>query len=256
MKKLTIITILLTTIYQITNAQYRWEFNYFALEIGLNHCFAGTPDTLQNLVVKTEHGSIPVFPVKNVEYAAGYNLGLQFHHDFDNDKAGIVIGAMLTTNAAAARYSSADKTVELKETNRIMAVGFPLMLKFGHQIYNNQGYFYIGGQYNLNIGMTTSQKLKDSPDKVKHKQTKETFKAFSTPIFMGFNYKLFNMRFSVLPQNFFNNDYQIAIGNSDNGQTISPYKCQPNILFYVSTGLIIPISQWTTNRSYLLSKIF
>lgn len=256
MKKLALIIGLLTSIYATSNAQVRWEFNYFALEIGMHHNFAGAPDTLTNLVVQTEKGSIPVYPIKNVEYTPGYSVGMQFHHDFNNDKTGIVFGVNYSSYAASARYSSADKAVELKQTNRITCVCFPVLFKFGHQIYNNQGYFYFGAQYNLNLGMTTSEKLKGNSTKVKHKQDKEAYKAFSTPIFVGFNYKLFNMRFSVMPQSFINKDYTLAIGKGDNTQTIKPYDVQPGAMFYVSTSFIIPISQWTTNRSYLLSKIF
>ncbi|MBO4244574.1 MAG: outer membrane beta-barrel protein [Bacteroidales bacterium] len=256
MKKLTIVLILLISTYAISTAQVRWEFNYFALEIGMNHTFAGAPDSLQNFVVSTDNGKVPVYPVKNVEYAPGFNLGLQFHHDFNNDKSGIVFGVTYSSYAAASRYSSADKSLELKQINRVTCVGFPVYLKFGHQIYNNQGYFYFGAQFNLNLGMTTSEKLKNNSTKVKHKQDKETYNAFSTPIFAGFNYKLFNMRFSVMPQHFLNKDYQISVGNIDNTQTVTPYGAQPKVLFYISTGFLIPLSQWTTNRSYLLSKIF
>ena len=256
MKKLALLTILLISIYTTSNAQVRWEFNYFALEIGMNHSFASAPDTLQNLILKTEHGNTAIYPVNNMEYSPGYNIGLQFHHDFDNDKTGFVIGISYSTFSSAARYSSADKSAEVKTINRVTCVCFPLMFKFGHQIYNNQGYFYIGGQYNMNLSMTTSEKLKDSSSKVKHKQDKETFNAFSTPIFLGFNYKLINMRFSVMPQNFLNKDYTISIGNANNAQIIKPYSEQPGALFNLTTSIIIPISQWTTNRSYLLSKIF
>ena len=256
MKKLALISTIIIAICATAKAQVRWEFNYFALEIGMHHNFAGAPDTLKNLVVKTDAGSIPVYPIKNVEYTPGYTLGLQFHHDFNNDKMGIVIGANYSSFAASARYSSADKTVELKETNRITCICFPVFFKFGHQIYNNQGYFYVGSQFNLNIDLTTIQKLKDNPDKVKHKQDKDSYNAYSTPIFVGFNYKLFNMRFSVMPQHFLNKDYALSIGHSYNTQTITPNAAQPNTLFYISTSFVIPISQWTTNRSYLLSKIF
>lgn len=256
MKKLALITTIFICICATAKAQVRWEFNYFALEIGMHHNFAGAPDTLKNLVVKTDQGSIPVYPIKNVEYTPGYTLGLQFHHDFNNDKMGLVFGANYSSYAASARYSSADKAVELKETNRITCIGFPVLFKFGHQIYNNQGYFYFGGQYNLNLGMSTVEKLKDNSTKVKHNQDKEAFNAFSTPIFVGFNYKLFNMRFSVMPKSFINKDYTIAIGNGDNTQNITPYDVHPGAMFYVSTSFIIPLSQWTVNRSYLLSKIF
>ena len=256
MKKLALIIAILTSVCSAAQAQVRWEFNYFALEIGMHHNFAGAPDTLQNLVVKTDQGSIPVYPIKNVEYTPGYTIGLQFHHDFNNDKMGLVFGANFSSLAASARYSSADKAVELKETNRITCVCFPVLFKFGHQIYNNQGYFYVGGQFNLNIGLTTIQKLKGNTEKVKHKQDKDSYNAFSTPIFVGFNYKLFNMRFSIMPQSFLNKDYTVSIGQANNKQTITPNTAQPNTMFYISTSFVIPISQWTTNRSYLLSKIF
>ena len=59
-----------------------------------------------------------------------------------------------------------------------------------------------------------------------------------------------------MPQHFLNKDYQISVGNIDNTQTVTPYGAQPKVLFYISTGFLIPLSQWTTNRSYLLSKIF
>ena len=116
MKKLALISTIIIAFCATAKAQVRWEFNYFALEIGMHHNFAGAPDTLKNLVVKTDAGSIPVYPIKNVEYTPGYTIGLQFHHDFNNDKSGIVFGVTYSSYAAASRYSSADKSLELAKS--------------------------------------------------------------------------------------------------------------------------------------------
>ncbi|MCQ2973928.1 MAG: PorT family protein [Bacteroidales bacterium] len=249
-----IICIILSSI--SVKAQYRWEFNYFALELSMNHNFAGAPDTLLNRFVNIGEGNIAVYPAQNIQYTPGYNFGLQFHHDFDNDKIGLVFGVNYSSYGTSALFYSADKAIELKETNRISCLGIPVLLKFGHQIYNNQGYFFVGGQFNLNLKLITSQKLKGNSKTVKKAQDKECYNSFSTPIFVGFNYKLFNMKFSIMPQNFLKKDYEIVIGDKVNKQKIKPYECQPKTLFYINTGFIIPISQWTTNRSYILSKIF
>ncbi len=255
MKKILFIILFIISVLQNSNAQ-KWEFNYFALEIGINHGFAGAPDTLNNFFVKTDNGDVVVFPNSNLEYTPGFNAGLQFHHDFNNNSIGLVFGAKFTTNGFKAGYTSSDKKISLKQTNRVYGVAIPLFIKLSSELYNNQAYFYAGAECQLNFNAYTIEKLKDESQKRRVKIDDGALNKIVVPVFIGFNYKLFNMRATVITKNFLNRDYQMPVGEGKYAQTIKPYKTMPSALIYIQTGFVIPISQWTKNRSYIMSKIF
>lgn len=254
MKK--ILSIIFTILFFQNIWAQKWEFNYFAVEIGINHGFSGAPDTLKNFYVQTDNGIVSVYPVSNIEYTPGFYTGMQFHHDFDNNCIGLVTGLKFTTNGFKANYNSDDKKVSLKQTNRVYGVSVPLFMKISSELYNNQAYFYLGAEFQYNFSAYSIEKLKTANDKRRLKIDTEALNKFCVPVFIGFNYKMFNMRATVMTSNFLNKDYKITVGEGKYAQTVKPYNVMPSALIYIQTGFVIPISQWTKNRSYIFSKIF
>lgn len=250
------ILIVTLSIFGKSEAQMNWEFKYFVMELGMNHGFSPSPDTLKNLFAQTSAGDIPLYPEKNVEYTPGFTFGMQFHNDFANDKFGIVVGAAYSSYSTAARYSSSDKSVRIKETMRTSSLEFPVFFKLSREMYNNQAYFYIGAQCNLNIGFKTVQKLEDQSEKLTIKGDRAALQRVTIPFFVGFNYKLFNMRFILSPKNFLNKDYTQSLESAISKVEVKPYSTQPDCLFYIRTSMTIPFSQWTTRRVYFLNKLF
>lgn len=234
------------------------EYNYFTLELGVNHTFSKSPDTLFNRFIQTGNGDIPVFPVKQANYAPGVVGGLLFHHDAKNDKIGFAIGAEYNIYSQSALYQSLDNQIKIKERLAVTALDFPLIFKFSPEMYRNQFYFYFGAKYSMNIGLKSFQTLvSDNNRKLISKHQKDECIKYCVPIIFGLNFKFINIRLNYVSKNFLNKDYQMIFeSNCEQNQESKIYEKYSKSLFYITTAFNIPLSRWTTRHSYFVSRIF
>lgn len=253
--KNTLIAIMAILLPMISAAQkgHHFEFNYFALELGSTHCLNIEPEPCMNFYFHNEEGKVHMIPAKGQYYTPGFNAGLQFHHDFQNDKAGLVIGATLHSYGYTSKYQSESKAITLTETQRAMALGIPVYLKLGSEIYNNQCYFFMGTQIDINMKLITSQKASGMNGTHRTDAYKDALQKVSVPIIIGFNYNIINIKIGVRPKSFMNPDYEIPVGD---GELIKPFAGSPKLTVFGNFGFLIPLSQWTTRRCYILSRIF
>ncbi len=231
-----------------------FEFNYLALELGSTHCFNAQPDPCMNYYYQGEEGKMHLMPVQGTYYTPGYNAGLQFHHDMLNDRNGFIIGVMAYSWGNTAKYQSPNKKITLTETQRVMSIGVPLYFKIGQQIYNQQCYLFLGTQVDLNINLKTIQKLNTNNSETHRTNAyKDALQKINIPVIVGFNYGIINIKFGIQTKGFLNPGYEMQVGGS---QLIKPYEGNSKLSAFANFGLLIPLSQWTLKRSYLLSRIF
>lgn len=255
MKKIiTAILAILLPLMSVAQKGRHFEFNYLALELGSTHCFNAQPEPCMNYYYHSSEGKMHLIPVQGTYYTPGYNLGLQFHHDLLNDRNGIVIGAVAHSWGNTAKYQSVNKKVTLTETQRVMSIGVPVYFKIGQQIYNQQCYMFLGTQVDFNIGLRTVQKQNTSGTETHRTDAyKDGLNKINIPVIVGFNYGIINIKFGLQTKGFLNPDYEMAVGD---GQIIKPFEGNSKISAFANFGLLIPLSQWTLKRSYLLSRIF
>lgn len=254
MKKIIIIA---TILLSVNSVFAQWEFQYFVLRVGANHhSFSGQPDTLYNFYAQTPEGEMRMTPVKNyLEYNPGYHLDLLFHIDFKNDNGGLVFGAQYMNMSISAKYQSINQKYNLIEKHTVHAIGLPVFVKFGKEIFDRQFYGYAGGQYNFNMDMYKKQTASWDVNPLTMKAEQQEYLSGNALIFIGFNYMFFNIQFDYYPQNFLNPDYIVNVG-SNSDVIVKPYSVQPKNLFLLRTSLSIPLSPWTTKRIYFLHRFF
>ncbi len=252
--------ILITIIFIFANllAFSQWEFNYFVLKVGLNHhLLSSQPTNSQAFFLHTVEGDYQLFPDTSFfpDYVPGIQAGLNFHFDFTNDKGGIIIGAEYMNAGISARYSTVDEKYSLIQTHRINAISVPLLVKFGNEIFNQQRYFTAGIRFNFNFGLHTIETVSWTDIK-KTDYVDELLFVNNNLIFVaGFNFLFFNMEFDFFPQTFLDKEYSTNIGSANDKLVIQPYKYQPDNLMFVQTNLYIPLSSWTTSKSYFFRNL-
>lgn len=228
-----------------------FEFNYFVLELGFTNCFNGAPSArCDNKYFKDVDGEVHLEQVEALGATPGFNAGLQFHHDCENDKLGFVFGLAAHSWGNTYRYQTDNKLTKLTECNRVLSLGVPLFIKVSDELYNRQAYFYFGTQVDFNLNLTTAQKVDGK--KLRTKDYNDALNKISVPVIVGFNFTIINFRFGVTPTSIFNKDHVITVGK----QAIKPYKDMNNMTFFANFAFTIPLSQWTVKRSYFLSRIF
>lgn len=233
-----------------------FEFNYFALEVGVTNSFNSQLGPCQNRYFQSQEGLMHLYPMQGAYYTPGFNAGIQFHHDCQNDVMGLVFGLMLNTWGNTCKYQPTNRKITLTETNRVTALSVPVFIKLGKQIYNDQFYFYFGTQVGYNLKLVTSQKSNTQNGSLKADLYSDGLKKITIPIVAGFNYKIINLRFTVQPSGFLNKDYEFPVGDGNSINLIKPFENQNKVTFVANFGFLIPMSQWTVKRSYFLSRIF
>jgi len=234
----------------------KFEFDYFALELSFNSSFSGTPDTCFYKYISNNGENFPIFPVKTISCTPGFTAGLLFNHDLHNNKLGFVVGVNFSSRGQTAKYQTADRKTKLTETQRVMTLGIPFYVKFGHEIYKDQFYFLVGTEVDLNLNFITSQKMSNEKGRTRSTDDQEAIKLLTFPIYVGFNYTTLNFRLGVQPMGLFDKNYEIKVGTEGNYQTINPFAHNSSVIVYANIGFVIPLSQWTVKRSYFLSRIF
>lgn len=229
-----------------------FEFDYFVLELGFGNSFNGAPSARCDYkYYNSPDGPVHLEQVEALGYTPGFNIALQFHHDFSNDMMGVVTGVALHSWGNTYKYQTDNKSVKLTECDRVMAVGIPLYIKLGDEIYNRQSYFYFGTQFDFNLSLTTSQKV--GSKKLRTKDYNDALNKMTIPIIIGANFTILNFRVGVTPMSIFKKNNEITVGGV---QTVKPYKDMNNMTFFANFAFTIPLSQWTVKRSYFLSRIF
>ena len=73
---------------------------------------------------------------------------------------------------------------------------------------------------------------------------------------LGVNFLVFNIEFNYYPDTFLDKLYSKNIGTPNDKYWVKPYANQPDKLMFLQTSIYIPISSWTTSKSYFMHKIF
>jgi hypothetical protein len=243
--------IIILVFFYITVVHAQSEFNYFTLRIGMNHnIFSPQPTKdFTNKYLKSPDGEMQLTPSSSfLDYVPGYNAGIMFHYDFESDRGGLVVGLEYSNSGISAKYNTLTSNYWLVETQRIQAIGIPAFFKFGREIFNKQKYLYIGAQYNFNRKMNEISKVGWTTTRGVRSAGKDEFQSNNIMILFGFNYMFFNVEFDYMPKSFFNIDY------IDQTTNYRPYSSQPDKLFFIKTSFNIPLSDWTTQKSYKISK--
>lgn len=240
------------------NAYSQWEFNYFVFKAGANHhMFSKQPEPVNSFFLHTLEGELRLEPdsIFTPDYVLGFQAGLNFHFDFPSDKGGIVIGAEYLNQGVSSKYVTIDQQYYLIQTHRINCVSFPLMLKFGKEIFDQQKYFFVGARFNVNFGMQTIDEVSWTDIPKENYTTNNLFVNNNFGVVAGFNFLVFNFEFDFYPFTFLNKQYSYNVGTTVDKFMAFPYAGQPDNIMFLQTNLYIPISSWTTSKSYFMHNI-
>lgn len=275
-RKTTYLIIFLLITHHVLYAQS--EYRYFGLRFGFNHNFLNPkPEAATDKFLTTPDGDMRIFPIQDEEMLGGasktyidYNVGftgdVQYHFDFKNDKVGLIFGVQYATNGISAKYLARPGTLEeiqnsennppsyiynddywVVEKNRVYSVGVPLALKFGKDIYSEQFYFFLGGQYNLNLFRTQTHKVGWGAESYKTKSS-DGITSGNIQVFAGINYLIFNLEFNYMMGTFLDETYRDPNG-------FLPFRDQPKGAWGVKTSIYIPLSEWLVLKSWSAEKI-
>jgi hypothetical protein len=255
MKKLLFIYILLCLTFA-ANAQ--WEFNYFVVRAGLTNQFLNpAPSESNGLYLNTLDGPLALTPDTSLffRYNTGYNLGMDFHFDLKNDMGGFIIGMEYMDVSFTNKFVTSNYDYYLIRTYTLRSVSFPIFVKFGYEIFNLQRYAFAGIRLNWNFAMDISEEVNWTS--VVHTQTvtQDYFNRYSYILMGGINFLFFNIEVDFMPQTFLNKDFTLNVGNSQQPYYIKPFANYPERLIWFNTSLYIPLSPWSSTRSYFLSKL-
>lgn len=251
-KSILIFLILFSSTYGFS--QFNSEFDYFTFKAGAIHTvFTPQPDTLPNKMVLAPNGidHLQAFPDSgfHMNYSPGYYAGLYFNHDLQNDNLGISVGVEYKMYGITSHfYTIPDHT--LKEVNRVSSVSVPVYIKFGQKFYEPQKYIYAGASISYNLFATKTEKVSYIEDARTTKIDNTHIRKTNVAAILGFNYMFFNVEANYVFGNFLSSDYTIGLGNYD----VQPYAVQPKGVFYIKTGLAIPINSWTSRKWYAIEQ--
>ncbi len=240
----------------ILNAQ--WEFNYFVLKAGANHhLLSPQPEPNNSFFLNTLEGEQRLIPDSAFipDYVPGFQVGFDFHFDFQNDKAGIVVGAQYLNQGISAKYTSLNNQYHLLQTHRINSLSIPAFVKLGREIFDQQFYIFLGARFNVNFGLQTVEKVDWIAQTKSNYSTEDFFVSNNIGYLIGINFLVFNFEFNFYPQTFLNKEYTYNVGSSNDKFMACPYSTQPDNLMFLQTSLYVPISKWTTSKSYFINNI-
>lgn len=237
----------------------QWEFNYFVFKAGVNHhMFSNQPSGRSHLYINTPDGEFQLIPDSSftADYVPGIQAGLNFHFDFSNDMGGIIIGAEYQNKGISAKYKTVNYDYDLLQTHRINSVSVPFFIKLGKEIFNQQRYLFAGVRFNLNFGLYTIEKVNWLADPIINYNNEKFFVNNNISFSLGANFLIFNVEFNFYPDTFLDKLYTQNVGTDNDPYQVKIYANQPDKLMFLQTSIYVPISSWTTSKSYFMHKIF
>lgn len=234
----------------------QWEFNYFVVKLGANHhAFSKQPLATNTLFLNTPEGSYRLLAdsVFFPDYVIGFQGGFDFHFDFANDMGGIIIGAEYINMGVSSKYSTINnKAFNLIQTHRINSISIPLLIKFGNEIFDQQKYFFAGARFNINFGLYTTDVVDYVAIEKTSYQKDLLFENNSIGFCAGFNILVFNFELCYYPNTFLDKEYTVNLGTPNDNFIVKIFENQPDNLLYLKTSLYVPISSWTTSKSFFM----
>ncbi len=258
MKRLYLIPFLIFITLQ-TQAQWS-EFNYFVFKAGITNQFLNpSPSSGSGLFINTFGGDKELIPEKNkfLKYNQGFNIGMDFHFDWHNDMGGFIIGAEFHNFSVSNKFITERPDYYIIRTMTVYSASFPAMVKFGYEIFNLQRYAFVGVRMNWNFRMDLSEVASwNSVPRIKtYTQADNIYQPFSAVIVGGINFLFFNIEADLFPRSFLNKNYTINVGTDTAPFIIRPFETYPDYNFVINTTIYIPITPWTTTRSYFLNRL-
>ncbi len=257
MKKIIFLTYLLFIF--VSNAFGQWEYDYFVIRAGFTNQFLNpAPQASDGLYIKTLEGNYRLEPDTALffRYNLGYDAGLDFHFDLTNDMGGFIIGAEYMNYSFTNKFITPTKDYYLIRTFTMHSVSFPVFIKFGYHIFEYQRYAFVGVRMNWNFAMDITEEVTWTAQIKTKTITKGYFKPSNPIIIAGINFLFFNIEADFMPQTFLDKDYSINVGTAGDPYYIKPFAKYPDQLFFVTTTFYIPLSPWTSKRSYFMSQWF
>ncbi len=255
MKKILLTYIVLLGL--LTTASAQWEYNYFVIRLGLtNQFFNPAPKDVQGLYLNTFEGELALVPDTGVffRYNTGYAAGLDFHFDWKNDMGGFIVGAEYMDYTFTNKFVTPGFDYFLIRSFTVRSVSFPAFVKFGYKIFNLQQYAFIGARFNWNFAMDISEEVSWSANIRTQTVSQGYLKRYNYIVMAGFNFLFFNFEVDFMPETFLNKDYSVNVGDEANPYYIKPFASYPDKLIWFTTSLYIPLSPWSSTRSYFMNK--
>jgi hypothetical protein len=238
----------------------QWEYAYFVLDAGVSHNFTGpVPDSVYNTFITTPDGQYQLYrktenqPNNYLPYSMGRFIGIDFHYDLKSDKGGIIIGAKYNINSFKYQYVTLNKTYGLSMQYNTYSLSIPIYFKIattkhGKQMFKQQKYYLIGGQYNYNLFLKETHKPNWTSQTSTRWGSPSEYLAGSYSFFAGINYYTFRLTLEYTPRTFFNTLYK---DNND----VPIYQSSKGNYLFVKTSFTLPLNDWIFLTSWRAEKI-
>ncbi len=234
------------------------EFNYFALRLGVTNQFLNpAPLSSNGMFINSYEGDRYLIPDTNkfLKYNGGFNVGLDFHFDWHNDMGGFIIGAEYYNFAVSNKFVSTSSNDYIIRTFRIHSISFPVYVKFGYEIFDLQRYAFLGARFNWNLQLDISEEASWNSELRTQSHTDKVMVQYNYVLMGGINFLFLNVEADFFPQTFINKKYTINVGTETSPYIIKPFESYPSSYFVITTSLYIPLSPWSTTRSYFLNRL-
>ncbi len=231
MRKIYLTLFILVVFGYTTFSQVRYQ--YITIKGGYDFNFnVAAPTKFRDFTVEKRYRLWPA--ERYSSFTSGYFGSFLFHYDLENDVVGFFGGVDYNKYGYEARYRSKSGDSTMRATYKVQSVGIPLGVKAGSSLFDIQFYVYGGVQFNMNLGLTATEQPSWA-DAVNRNLDKESYHKFTTFMFVGVNYFIFNAEIDYAPVNF-----TIPEGSMWG---------LPDRLFIIKLAVHIPISKWTIEKA-------
>ena len=192
--------LLLFSIVTNSEAQSNSEFNYFSVSGGIIHSlgtFHETGETSKAFVTTQSYEQLISKDQFRLIYELAYNLGLFYHHDFKNDDMGLALGIHYQNYPYKSIFYTEISDYELSESTNIHTLSLPIYFKYGKKFYEPMRYLYFGAQ--INYHFKGKQFYDYTFGHITYYLTKDELNNLTPSFFIGFNYKILKLIFTILP---------------------------------------------------------
>jgi hypothetical protein len=248
MLKYIFLSILFTSAFLRASSQTSgWK--YLTFKLGINHNFVHPQpaNPIDNYILDTDNQLHQLYTDNNIlyDYSASFGLDLLYHHDFFNNKIGIVAGIGFQMKKYIFNYSTDNLDFTLKDKYKTYEIGIPLLFKYGNDVTGKLRFIYAGPRLNYILSAYNKNNYQNN---LKFKLDRQELKPFKVSILAGFNYCSYNFEIEYQINSIFNKSFQNSSGNM-------PYSSQKGNFIIFKTYLHINIPHISAQIYFPQSKL-
>jgi len=231
------------------------DYRYFSLSTGIVNSLIISPNDNNFVLLETPYGDM-LKHTAFLNYTPGVAFNIHYHMDSRNDKFGVTFGMGVTNFGMSMYYKIKVDTLttfKLMDQYRTTSIVLPIIFKYNPKdLYFQQTYLTFGAKFYYNISVIDIQKASWGNDLYVGNLPDGAVNRMSYSLFLGGNYLIYYFSIELLLRNYVNKNYTVQTFEGIS----APYKhLNYKTGFYITTGVHIPLTRWTTSRSWTAEKI-